>query len=919
MSYSSQVRKLVVAAVGLALVVSCTKTRSPRFGTLRADARPFRFQHGIELLQAGNGMKIALLRDTRTNLVTIDVRYTVGAAEDPEGRAGMAHLAEHLLFLTRTEPGEATLGDRFGEASLYFNASTNHDETHYTTLALDEDLERVLELEARRMEFSCSQLDESLFLRERDVVLEEEAYRASALDDAWAGILATVWGPRHPYARRIGTREIADATRDEACDFIDAHYGPDRAILVVTGNFDMERIQTLIGKRFGPIQGASTRPRVTIDPAELDAGVSEHVADVDEASAFVFFRSPPWGDDEYAVWDIVTTFLAIELDEADDKHPWITSTSLGRSGGWRAPATTVQISVSDPDRLADAVELVYATAEALGARKAWPGLGQVRGPVRSTYMSTWDLFPVRGGWLADYLQYTEHNWFFLAEMAAFDKLTEAELQSWSAQNLARARSRVAMVRPSGKQARDTRMSIASAGKDHDVKVWRTPVDPEEATRPVSRKSTRAATRVVEHHLDNGLRVLLAPDPESPLVVARMVYPVGTASDPSGRRGLATVAAAMLEHDADRSYPIQQYYTLEWLFGLGTQMATSVDETSTIFEARGLAMHADWHVWRLFWLLDLGHYDGDDLRALRENVGKADDGDRDVRDELLRERLFGSGHPYSRLPMRGADLEKLGGDLLADFRSVYYRPKGATLIVTGGFDAEAMRSEIAEFFGGWGGGSPPAAVEIPAIAPARGPSWIGVRDPEVSQPRLTIAFAAVSDGAKDRAARAVLQKMLEDRARVVREGMGATYGVSVGYPRGAGDTTLRLDGALDPDKAGKAMRALLDEIAAVRDGAGDLVEDFVRARRRAFAEALGDSAGAFDLAGELTAIVHDGLPLDHASRFAEQVGAITLEEVAALAARDLAEPRMVVVLSGRRAVIEKAFADAGIEPELFDED
>ena len=128
--------------------------------------------------------------------------------------------------------------------------------------------------------------------------------------------------------------------------------------------------------------------------------------------------------------------------------------------------------------------------------------------------------------------------------------------------------------------------------------------------------------------------------------------------------------------------------------VGTQLDNDVDERATTFRARGAAMYGDWHVWRLFWLLDLGHYDGDDLRSLKARLADADDGDRDVRDELLRERLFGSAHPYSRLPMRGADLQKISGDLLADFRNVYYRPNGATLIVAGGFDADAMHAQIA---------------------------------------------------------------------------------------------------------------------------------------------------------------------------------------------------------------------------------
>jgi predicted Zn-dependent peptidase len=50
-----------------------------------------------------------------------------------------------------------------------------------------------------------------------------------------------VWGADHPYGRAVGSREVASATKAEACAFFDDHYAPDRAIMVVVGNFDPAR------------------------------------------------------------------------------------------------------------------------------------------------------------------------------------------------------------------------------------------------------------------------------------------------------------------------------------------------------------------------------------------------------------------------------------------------------------------------------------------------------------------------------------------------------------------------------------------------------------------------------------------------------------------------------------------------------
>src|SRR5688572_32251966 len=83
----------------------------------------------------GNGMRVIVLPDATTDLVEVDVRYEVGSNEDPEGKAGLAHLVEHLMFQQRPAgPDRPPIGAVMRQLSLFYNAYTNWDSTHYMTM-----------------------------------------------------------------------------------------------------------------------------------------------------------------------------------------------------------------------------------------------------------------------------------------------------------------------------------------------------------------------------------------------------------------------------------------------------------------------------------------------------------------------------------------------------------------------------------------------------------------------------------------------------------------------------------------------------------------------------------------------------------------------------------------------------------------
>ena len=107
---------LRVQIVALLLVAGCAPVETPTFKIKHAEQRG-----RID----ANGLRFVIMPDPSTTLVEVDVRYDVGAREDPKGKAGLAHLVEHLLFQIRPGgPGTPTLMDHLSQLAVARNTYT---------------------------------------------------------------------------------------------------------------------------------------------------------------------------------------------------------------------------------------------------------------------------------------------------------------------------------------------------------------------------------------------------------------------------------------------------------------------------------------------------------------------------------------------------------------------------------------------------------------------------------------------------------------------------------------------------------------------------------------------------------------------------------------------------------------------------
>jgi zinc protease len=741
---SGGLRASVAMLVALA---ACSSPRSNvRIGSLTPSPRSVDYDPGIVSWKLANQLTVAMMPDKRVNLVTVEVRYLVGAAEDPPGKTGLAHLVEHVMFARRAGPGP-DIYHRLAAAALSYNASTTWDSTHYITIGLASRLDDLLAIEAARMASGCDGVDEAAVAHERAIVLEEIAQRDAA--DVRGPLHQMVFGPDHAYGHSVGGHDVAALTRDDVCSFIEAHYAPSRAILVVSGSIPGAAVHSITA-RFGAIARRATGARTAVRPVAWTGQVSDLPAAVDDPGVMVVFPAAPWGSTESIYDNLIDRIVLRRLQQAARRESWILDVSLEQLGGEHGGARGFAFRLTDAGRADDAVAKVFVAARDLPGRFDDDLILALASARQNELLDAFASIDSRGWWCADFLQFTTHGRFQMRELAELQHLDPIVLRERGGL-LGRDASRVVKIVPSHTRTR-TGDAVFTASASSDLPVWRAPVDPAEASRPIALPRDVRTSALTERRLANGLRVVMLPDAKQPIFDARLVFPVGGAETAGGKSGVAIAAAGMLWHDLQGWFTPTERRIVDWVLRLGAPVEWTVTD-HTAFRVHGFSLFADAHLWRLHWLLANGRYERVDVDRWQELIARDAahlDRSRAGR-RALHEALFGRGHPYAQdwLTALASNAGSLGPVDLERFRDTYYRASGATLILVGNFDPEAMMKLVTELFGAWPSGSPPAVAPIPPARPAAGPTWIADVDSEAVQVgvRLGVRCDLTADGAE----------------------------------------------------------------------------------------------------------------------------------------------------------------------------
>jgi len=202
-----------------------------------------------------NGLKLVMVEDHKTPIVSLQLWYHVGSKDERSGRTGFAHLFEHLMFKGSAHvppEGHFRTIEAMGGVN---NAYTTEDVTVYFETVPSNYLARTMWLEADRM--GGLNINQENFDAEREVVKEERRMRFdnTPYGRVWEDLSAAAF-TAHPYHHSvIGSMEdLNKATVEDVREFFHAFYRPDNATLVLVGDLNPEEAVRMAQTYFGGIE-----------------------------------------------------------------------------------------------------------------------------------------------------------------------------------------------------------------------------------------------------------------------------------------------------------------------------------------------------------------------------------------------------------------------------------------------------------------------------------------------------------------------------------------------------------------------------------------------------------------------------------------------------------------------------------------
>jgi zinc protease len=247
----------IALGLGLAVVLAGTASAQGQAPAVLADT-------------LDNGLRVLLLEDRRSPIVSFQVWYRVGSRDEARGATGIAHFLEHMMFKGTPRHGPREFARLVEANGGNDNAFTSQDVTSYFVNIAADRLDLVIDLEADRMQNLL--LDPKDIESEREVVIEE---RRTRTEDDPGGFLAeevaSIAFKAHPYGSPIigWTEDLKRVTPEEIRAFYRTYYVPGNALVVAVGDFSAPEVLAKVRARFGAIPRGPAPPRVTaVEPPQ---------------------------------------------------------------------------------------------------------------------------------------------------------------------------------------------------------------------------------------------------------------------------------------------------------------------------------------------------------------------------------------------------------------------------------------------------------------------------------------------------------------------------------------------------------------------------------------------------------------------------------------------------------------------------
>ena len=850
-----------------------------------------------------NGLSVIVHEDHNTPKVSVGVWYHVGSKDEPDGKTGFAHLFEHLMFNGSENHDKEYFPPLQEIGASEVNGTTWLDRTNYYQTVPTGGLERVLWLEADRMGHLLGAITQDKLDEQRAVVKNEKRTadnRPYGLKQyrVWEG----TFPEDHPYHHStIGSMEDLDAASlEDVKGWFEKYYGAANAVLVMSGDINVEEARALATQYFGHIPSG---PPV----ARLESWVPEKTVDTEEVmydnvpQTVVSWNWPVTGGNGGDAEALRAAAQILGFGKSSrlyqklvQEHQLASSASVSYQGFEIAGLFSIDVTLNDGVEPADVEPLIQGILDDFienGPHK--DELDRVKAVYYSNMVRAFQSISIRGHALAQSELFTGDPGAYADDLKKFEALTTQDAMIAARKYLSGGKHELT-IKPFG---------------NHQASA--------EDARPASlpgllEEADLVMPEVVSTTLSNGIRVNLVERHTLPLIEMSMSFDAGGAAEQHFKPGLASFTLGLMDEGTSQ-YTSKELAEAQDSLGARISSYSDDDTTKIALSATTRQLRPSIELWAdyirnpAFREEDLERDKALTLSALSRSM--SDPGS--IAWNVFSHLLYGDDHPYgTTLSGREDAIRSFTREEVQRFYQSWIRPDTATITVVGDISLAEATSVLERAFGSWKAPSTAPGSKFVDQEPetAAGGTVILIDKPGAVQSAIRVGHLMPNGLSEDdfdiRAMNDVLGGSFTSRLNMnLREDKGWAYGAGSAISSARGPQAFSASVSVQMDKTAEAMAEIdreIRDLAGTRPPNEEEIDLIVKGETLSLP---GRFETNWSVMRYMQYVERLGLPFDHIETLAGRYHALTPSGVGATATKYLRPDDLVWVVVGDLSKVE----------------
>jgi len=670
----------------------------------------------VEKYRLANGLTVVIRQNPSSPVVAVQAWVKAGSTTEPEARAGMSHILEHMAFKGTKRRGPGEIAREVESVGGEINAYTSFDQTVYHITISKRFLENALDILADTL--ANSVFDAGELSRELEVILEEVRMGE---DDPGRVVSKAFFREAykvHPYGRPVigYVDTIRKTTRDDLLAYFGSRYVPGNMVLVIAGDVDPKASRPLIEKTFGQLDPRPVSEETTpAEPPQADTRVILKEKDARRVYLDMGFHGPSMKDPDVYAWDLLSMILGSgetsRLHHVVKDQKGLVDTVYASSYTPKDPGVLFVGGTLAPEKARAALsEILLETFRLAAAPPEGPELARAKTATETDFLYSLESQSALARHVGFYETTLNDAAFEQVYLQKIRAVTAADILAVAKKYLVPENLTVAMVLPAGQAAALPAEEIRKIAREK----YR------EAT--VSPGAAEKGSPVVKELLPNGIRVIVRENHAVPVVAVEAGFLAGVRGEPADKAGVSGLTASMLTKGTKHRTAREISEAIE---NMGAGLGGYSGRNS--FGLQGKFLRRDFEPgFRLFAeSLREPTFPAEELeKKRRETLGAL----KQQKDQLTQATflLFLAAHygdhPYGRNPLGTENsVRAMRAEDLKGYYERWADPRNMVIAVSGDIAAQEALAAVRKAFGDFPqrpGYEPPGSLPVPPLAAVR---------------------------------------------------------------------------------------------------------------------------------------------------------------------------------------------------------